>query len=156
MKNLAVEKYRIIERKSSKFGAVGHVDVRNELERLVDVKKGKPMNYYDNLSRREIYRTCMDKYVHDQLARPIINLIVHALFSKPPDFQGDDKLVERADKIVRDSEIDWSNWGVDLEVHGDIFLRSFFGKDAKIASIPALSIDVAYDEKNVIDIKKKQ
>jgi len=150
MRNLAGQKYKIIERKSSKFGVVGVTDVRDELG-----KKwiGRPISYYDNMNRKDIYRTCLDKFVHDQLARPIINLIVNAIFSEPPDFQGDDDLVKRADEVVKDSNIDWTTWGADLEVHGDLFLRSFLGNGAMIASIPPESIDVEYNEKNVLDIQ---
>lgn len=151
MKNLAGPKYKILERKSSKFGVVGVTDVRDELAKMW---VGKPISYYDNMKRKDIYRTCLDKFVHDQLARPIVNLIVNATFSEPPDFQGDDKLVERADEIVRDSSIDWTTWGSDLEVHGDLFIRSFLGEGALIASIPPESIDVEYGENNVLDVRQ--
>jgi hypothetical protein len=149
MKNLLGKNYKIRERKSSQFGRVGYVDRQSGLEY---VWKGKPIAYYEDLTRKDAYRTCQDRYFHDQLARPIINMIVHATFSKPPDFQGDEELVRRAQKVVRDSNIDWTVWGRDAEVFGDLFIRAFLGKNAKLASIPPESIDIDYDQKNVLDI----
>jgi len=151
LKNLASNNYKIVERKSSQFGTVGVTDRGNELEK--NSTFGTPMSYYDNFKRKDIYLTALDKYQHDQLARPIINMVVHAIFSDIPDFQGDEKLVKRVNEIIQDSEIDWSTWGVDLEIHGDMLIRAFTGKKAKIASIPPASIDIDYDEKNIIDIK---
>lgn len=150
MRNVAGDKYKILERKSSKFGVVGYVDKQSGLEKIWT---GKTIAYYDDMKRKDAYKTCLDRYMHDQLARPIINTIVHGIFSKPPDFQGDEKLVKRAQKIVKDSQIDWNIWGVDLETFGDLFLRTFFGDNAKIASIPAESLDIEYDQKNVLNIK---
>ena len=149
MKNLAGTNYKIKERKSSKFGAVGYVDKQSSLEKPW---VAKPFAYYTDMARKDAYISCLDRYNYDQLARPIINMITHAIFSKPPDFQGDDKLVKRAQEIVRDSEINWNEWGADLEVFGDLFLRVFLGKEAKIASIPPGSIDIEYDQKNILDI----
>ena len=148
---MASSNYKIVERKSSQFGTVGITDRGNELEKVSFFNK--PMSYYDNCKRKEIYVTALDKYQHDQLARPIINMIVHAIFSDIPDFQGDDKIVKRVNEIITDSEIDWSTWGVDLEIHGDMLIRAFTGKKAKIASIPPSSIDIEYDKNNIIDIK---
>jgi len=158
LKDLVEGRGKILERKSSKFGQVGVVDRGNELELrqpIVDVRTGTPTSpiYYNNLSRKEIYVTALDKFVHDQLAKPIINLIAFATFNEPPDFQGDKAQVDLAKKIVRDSQVNWMTWGADLEVHGDIFIRNFIGRNPKIASIPPQSIDVDYDEKNIIDIK---
>ena len=149
----------MLERKSSKFGAVGVVDRGNELERqfrIFDRRQNIPvnLNYYNNLKRLDIYRTAVDKYVHDQLARPIINLISFAIFSEPPDIQGNKDQVKIARKIIRDSAINWKTWGADLEVHGDIFLMNFPGKNPKIASIPPHSIEIDYNENNIIDIKQ--
>ena len=103
MRNIAGN-YKIIERKSSRFGSVGYVTRGNELEHRWT---GKPSGYYDNLKRADIYTTARDLYAHDQLARPIVNLIVNATFGKGLDFQGDDDLVKRANEVIRDSEIDW-------------------------------------------------
>ena len=149
MRNIA-NNYKIIERKSSKFGSVGYVTKGNELEIRWT---GKPSGYYDNLKRGEIYTTARDLYVHDQLAHPIVNLIVNATFGKGLDFQGDDTLVKRANEIIRDSEIDWHKLGVDGEVYGDVFLRAFPGEKAKIASIPAETIVIDYDTSNIFNIK---
>ncbi len=158
MKNIAGNNYIIKERKSSKFGTVGVVDRGSELgfsNVLVNRILGRvSLAYYNNLKRHEIYETALDKYVHDELARPIINLISYAIFGKDgPDFQGDEKQVKLAKKIVKDSLIDWTVWGADLEVHGDIFVESFMGKNPKIASLPAQTIEVSYNERNIIDIK---
>ncbi len=158
MKNLLGKKYKIYERKSSKFGTVGTVDRGNELsfsKRILD-RNGTAVSqkYYNNIKRDEIYRTALDKYIHDELARPIINLIAYAIFAEGPDFQGDKDLVKAAKKIVDDSMVDWSTWGADLEVHGDVFIESFVeGKNPKIASLPAQTINVDYNEDNIIDIK---
>lgn len=151
MKNIAGSNYRIIERKSSKFGTPGYVSRGTELFKKWD---GKEQAYYDNLKREDIYKTALDLYVHDQLARPIIDLIVNAIFNRPPDFQGDKILVERASQVARDSEIDWHKLGADLEVHGDLFLRAFLGKDAKLASLPPETIKAEYASNNVLDITK--
>ena len=111
-------------------------------------------SYYNNLKREEIYRTALDRYTHDQLARPIVNMIVNAVFSEPPDFQGDKPLVDKANQIIKNSEVDWSTWGADLEVHGDVFLRGFKGRNSKIASLPAQSISIDYDEDNILNIRR--
>lgn len=157
MRNVLGNKYKIIERKSSAFGTVGIVDRGNELTLSPNVfnrqQKWTNLAYYNSLSRKEIYKTALDKYLHDQLARPLINLIVHATFSERFDFQGDEEIVKRAKQIWDDSEIDTAKIGADLEVHGDVFLRSFLGEKPKIASIPAQTIDIDYDENNIIDIK---
>ena len=97
VKNLASSNYKILERKSSKFGTVGITDRGNELEKGSTF--GKPMSYYDNYKRKEIYTTALDKYQHDQLARPLINMIVHAIFSDIPDIQGDEKLVMLSEQL---------------------------------------------------------
>ncbi|KKL84878.1 hypothetical protein LCGC14_1960330 [marine sediment metagenome] len=158
MKNILGKNYKIRERKSSKFGTVGTVDRGTELgfsSTIFNRFTGKvtSLGYYNNLKRHEIYRTALDKYVHDELARPIINLISNAIFSGGIDFQGNEEQVVRARKIIKDSMIDWSTWGADLEVHGDIFVRSFFGNNPKIASIPPQTIEIIYDENNIIDIR---
>lgn len=155
MENIAGKNFRILERKSSSFGSVGHIDVGNELEKRFAIDAAKLIDYYDNLKRSDIYRTALDKYTHDQLARPIVNLVVHAIFSKDPDFQGDEELVKRAKQIVRDSYIDWSSWGRDLEVCGDVFL-SLFQIKAKtiIAPLPANTISVDCDQNNILNIKQ--
>jgi hypothetical protein len=158
LSNLAGKRFKIYERKSSKFGTVGIVDRGSELSLTTPIfnrrtQKYTSLAYYNNLKRKDIYKTALDKYVHDELARPIVNVIVYAIFSEDPDFQGDSELVDRANKIISDSKIDWSTWGADLEVHGDTFIRSFLGANPKIASIPAQTIDIDYDENNIIDIK---
>jgi len=157
VKNALGKNFKIEERKSSKFGSVGTTDRGDELSLSTPIIRNRnndevSMGYYNNLKRKEIYRTALDKYLHDQVARPIVNLISNAIYSEAPDFQGDEELVKRANQIVKDSEVDWSTWGVDGEVHGDVFIRSFFGKNPKIASIPAQTIDISYDEDNIIDI----
>lgn len=157
MKNVLGKNFKILERKSSAFGQVGIVDRGNELSfaKTVVNRSGKlvTQKYYNNIKRDDIYKTALDKYLHDELARPIINLIVAAIFSDELDFQGDKSLVKRARQIVKDSDIDWSTWGSDLEVHGDMFIESFpDGKEPKIASLPAQTIDIEYDEDNIIDI----
>jgi len=151
LKNLAGNNYRIHERKSSQFGRVGYADRQSGLDLSW---KGKTMAYYEDMKRKDAYLTCRDRYLHDQLARPIINIIVAAIFSKPPDFQGDRKLVKRAQKVIRDSEVDWTTWGVDLEVFGDFFTEIFYGRNTKIASIPPASIDIDYDQKNILKINR--
>lgn len=158
MKNILGKNYQILERKSSKFGSVGVVDRGNELSfgfTVFNRRTKKPVSiaYYNNLKRKDIYKTALDKYVHDELARPIVNLIANAVFSEAPDFQGDEAQVKVARKVIKDSKIDWSTLGADLEVHGDVFLRSFFGTNPKIASIPPQTIDIDYDENNIIDIR---
>jgi hypothetical protein len=155
LKNLAGSDYKIIERKSSKFGAVGYFDRGNELEKGFSTKSGKTLTYYDNMKREEIYTTALNLYNHDQLARPIINLIVNAIFSHTPDFQGDEALVKRARQVFDDSDVSWQSWGVDLELFGDLFVRIFLGKKgtAKIASIPQHSIEIDFDETNVLNIR---
>ena len=155
LRNLLGNNFKIIkERKSSQFGAVGITDRQSGLIKGVPLKATTVINYYDDDKRKDAYLTYLDRYMFDQLARPIIDLITHATFSKDPDFQGDEKLVKRAKQIVRDSQIDWLIWGRDLEVYGDLFLRSFTkkGSNGKIASIPPDSIDIEYDESNVLDI----
>ncbi len=149
MKNLAGKNYKIEERKSSQFGRVGVTDVQSDIDKFW---AGKPSAYYDTLNRKDTYETTRDRYLHDQLARPIINTIVNATFQRPPDFQGNEKLVKRANQIVRDSEIDWAVWGKDLEIYGDIFIRAFFGVDAKLASIPPGSIDINFMENNILRV----
>lgn len=158
MKNILGTNYRIIERKSSKFGRVGTIDRGSELVKNFNVytrnqRQPVTLAYYNNLKRKEIYQTALDKYVHDQLARPIINLISYATFGKGLDFQGNQAQVEKARKIVRDSNIDWLMWGADLETFGDIFIRSFYGKNPKMASIPPESLEIDYDENNIIDVR---
>lgn len=153
MKNILGNDYKIIERKSSKFGALGIVDRGTELQKGFSIPKAKTTNYYDNVKRFDIYRTALDKYVHDQLAHPIINLIAGAIFHTPPDFQGDKDLVKRAKEVIQNSYIDWFKWGVTLEVHGDFFLRIFNEADYKLVSIPPDSITVDFDETNILNIK---
>jgi len=132
VENSLGKNYQISERKSSGFGSVGTTSKQSGLEK---VWSAKPFAYYVDMKRKDAYVTCRDRYQYDQLARPIINMIVHAIFSRPPDFQGDEKLVKRAQKVVRDSEINWTTWGADLETYGDVF------------------IDIEYDQSNVLDIK---
>ena len=152
MANLAGKNFKILERKSSKFGAVGYTDIGNELQKQWSLRS---INYYDNVRREDIYTSCLDRYQHDQLARPIVNLIVNAIFNEKPDFQGDDTIIKRVNDIIKASEINWSSWGADLEVFGDVFIRAFLGEDIpKIVSIPASSIVVVYSETNVLDIKR--
>ena len=155
MRNLLGNNFKIRERKSSKFGSVGTTDRQSGMGKGFSTKSSKTIDYYDDDKRKDGYKTYLDKYMFDQIARPIIDLITNATFSKDPDFQGDKELVKRANKIVRDSQIDWMIWGRDLEVHGDIFIRSFLGKNgtAKLASIPPDSIDIDYDQNNVLNIK---
>jgi len=155
LKNLLGNDFTIRERKSSKFGSVGTTDQQSGLLKLASPKSGQMIDYYDDDKRKEAYKSYLDRYMYDQLARPIIDLITHATFSKDPDFQGSDELVNRAKQIVRDSQIDWLVWGRDLEVHGDLFIRAFLGRNgsAKLASIPPDSIDIDYDQDNVLNIK---
>lgn len=153
MKNILGNKYKILERKSSKFGVVGVVDRGTELQKGFSIPKSKTTDYYDNTKRFDIYRTALDKYVHDQLAHPIINLIAGAIFHTPPDFQGDKELVDRARTIVGNSFIDWFRWGVTLEVHGDFFLRIFRDNDYILVPIPSDSITVDFDETNMLNIR---
>jgi len=150
--NIAGSKYRILERKSSKFGQVGIVDINTELDKVNLIDPKYDQSYYNNLKREDIYKTALDKFVHDQLARPIINLIVFATFNEAPDFQGDKELVDYANKVIVDSDIDWNKLGADLEVHGDLFLRRFMGTNPKIASIPPDTIEIKYNETNILDI----
>lgn len=154
MDNIAGKKYKILERKSSQFGHVGIVDINTELDKISLISPKYDLAYYNNLKRDDIYTTALDKYVHDQLARPIINLIVNAIFNEAPDFSGDKELVAFANKVIGDSEIDWNKLGTDLEVYGDIFLRKFTGTNPKFASIPPDTIEIDYDEDNIIDIKR--
>lgn len=147
--NIAGKAYKIEERKSSQFGTPGHVSRSNELSLMW---LGKPQGYYDNINRDAIYTTARDLYAHDQLARPIIDLIVNGVFNRPPDFQGDEDLVKRANQITRDSNINWHQWGVGLEIFGDAFLRKFMGRNAKIASLPPATLKIDYDKSNILDI----
>lgn len=157
MRNALGKRFQIKERKSSKFGAVGITDRGNELSFASSIfnRFGKQVSqkYYNNIKRRDIYITALDKYVHSEIGRAVINLIISAIFSSVPDIQGDKEAVDVVNKIMQDSNIDLNVWGADLEVHGDIFIESFTdGSDPKIASIPAQTIDIDYDEDNIIDI----
>lgn len=152
MRNTAGNDYKILERKSSNFGRVGIQDRQSGLQKMY---QARPMAYYEDLKRKEAYLTCIDRYNYDQLARPIINMIVHATMSTPPDFQGDEGLVKDIRKLILDSNINWITWGIDLETYGDLFIRSFTkGNNPKLASIPPESIDIEYDQRNILDIKK--
>ena len=158
MKNVLGKKHKIFERKSSKFGTPGVIDRGSELSFSSTIvnRSGKQVTqkYYNNIKRNAIYVTALDKFIHDELAKPIVNLISGAVFSGDPDFQGSKDLVKRSDKIIKDSKIDWSTWGADLEVFGDVFVESFpDGKNPKIASIPAQTIDIVYNEDNIIEIE---
>jgi len=149
VQNAAGSNYRIIERKSSNFGRVGIQDRQSGLQKVFT---HHPMAYYDDMKRKDAYLSCIDRYNYDQLARPIINIIVHAIFSTPPDFQGDKTLVKEIRKLILDSNINWITWGIDLETYGDLFIRAFKGRNPKLASIPPESIDIEYDQRNILDI----
>lgn len=141
----------IKERKSSNFGQVTMIDTQDShsLGRASIVFNH---GYYDDYKREDVYKVCRSKYLYDQLARPVINLIVNAIFHAPPDFQGDPELVKAAEKIVQKNEIDWHSWGVDLEIMGDIFLRYFGDSAPTIASIPAETVTIDYNPVNSLQI----
>ena len=140
----------IQERKSSNFGQVSVLDTQDShgLGQAVIFNHG----YYDDYRREDVYKVCRSKYLYDQLARPIINLIVNGIFRSPPDFQGDKELVKTAEKIVERNNIDWHTWGVDLEIMGDIFIRYFGDSTPTVASIPAETITVDFDPNNALSI----
>ena len=145
--------FYIIERKSSDFGQTTVLDTQDTHTQKWDVKIYNH-GYYDDSSREDLYKVCRSKYLYDQLARPIINLIVNGIFNSPPDFQGDDELVKVAGEIVKENNTNWHQWGVDLEVMGDVFVRTFDDKTPTIASIPAETIEIDYDPENVLKINK--
>lgn len=144
----------IRERKSSNFGQITALDTQDT--HIVDWVNSRVFNhgYYDDLSRKDLYKICRSKYLYDQLARPIINLIVNAIFNSPPDFQGDEELVKTAEKIAIKNNIFWHSWGIDFEVNGDIFLRIFDDTTPTIASIPAETLTIDYNPDNALEIRK--
>lgn len=142
----------IIERKSSDFGNITLVDTQDSHTQSTSYVRVYNHGYYDDFKRAELYNVCRSKYLYDQLARPIINLIVNGIFNTPPDFQGDKELVKVAEKIATKNNIDWHQWGVDLEVMGDIFIRVFDDAIPTVASIPAETITIDYDPENVLKI----
>src|SRR3990167_6336048 len=144
--------FKIInERKSSNFGqivALDTQDTHSQSRTLSFIRHG----YYDDMSRLDLYNVCRSKYIYDQLARPIVNLIVNGIFNSLPDFQGDDELVKAAEKIAIRNSINWHQLGIDLEVMGDVFLRIFDDSVPTVASIPAETITIDYDPENVLKI----
>ena len=144
--------FSILERKSSSFGQITTLDVQDSHTLARDYNKIYNHGFYDDHAREDLYKVCRSMYVYNQLARPIVNLIVNGVFNTPPDFQGDDKLVKAAEKIMVGNSIDWHQWGVDLEVCGDVFLRIFDDSTPTIASIPAETISIDYEPENVLKV----
>ena len=139
------------ERKSSNFGQIYALDTQDT--HTIGFKTSSYNHgYYDDYSRVDLYKVCRSKFLYDQLARPIINLIVNGIFNHVPDFQGDDKLVKVAEKIASDNNILWHALGTDLEVMGDVFLRIFDDSLPTVASIPAETMTINYDPDNVLQI----
>jgi hypothetical protein len=144
--------FNITERKSSGFGQVTVLDTQDSHVSAGYNYSYYPHGYYDDFNRSDIYKVCRSKYIYDQLARPIINLIVNALFNSPPDFQGDKKLVKIAEKVATRNSLDWHQIGVDLEVNGDVFLRIFDDATPTVASIPPETMTIDYDPQNVLSV----
>ena len=145
--------FNIIERKSSNFGQITLLDTQDTHTQIFDPGKFFNHGYYDDFSRFDLYKVCRSKYLYDQLARPIINLYVNAIFNTAPDFQGDKELVKAAEKIAVKNNIIWHQWGADLEVMGDMFIRIFDDSTPTIASIPAETMTIEYDPQNVLKIE---
>ena len=143
--------FQIHERKSSNFGQIMAVDTQDS-HTLGSAQKAFHHGYYDDFTRLDLYKVCRSKYLYDQLARPIVNLIVNAIFNSPPDFQGDKELVKAAEKIVVKNSFAWSQLGTDLEVNGDVFLRIFDDASPTVASIPPETITIDYNPDNVLSV----
>jgi len=130
-------KKNIEEVKRAKFGMTSFINIGDQIK--VPLKKEGIQKW----NRKEIWVRAYRDYNQNQLARPIINLSAGALFKNDPDFQGDEKLVKFARKVVDDSEIDWFDYGVDFFIFGGTFLRIFeSGEDFIIRSVFPPHVDI--------------
>lgn len=139
--------YEVLERKSANFGSVTTSDKYNDLWRLPRTEG------YNKLQRKDIYQKALRHYDQHEIVRSAINLLVSATFSRMnrPDFAGSrSDLIELVQKIIEHNQINFHDWGKELELAGDAFLWfSPNGDQTEIRSLDAAVVDVELVDDNI-------
>ena len=115
---LAQEK--VNEQKAAQYGRLHTVDRHNSTSRLPNSKSGG----FKLTDREGVYRKAIQLYDQNEIVRPIINLIASSIFSSgQPDIKGErEDLVELAQNIITENDINFHDIAREGEMAGDVFL----------------------------------
>jgi len=136
------------EVKAANFGKLYSQD-RHTMTVKLPARQG-----YTQINRYQMCERAMKLYETDELIRPCVNLIATAIFSKgQPDIRGkNETLVQAAQDIIEDNDLNFHDIAREGELCGDVFLyyeKANTPSGIKISSLDASVVESILDNGDV-------